>query len=179
MATTETKKSTTAAKSAKAQAAEETTEREVLIPKEIDPSQYVGVRNGFQGMLIYKSPKTGEIYTWDSYGDELEMELRELRNAKTSSKAFFINNWFMFDEEWIVDYLGVRQYYKNAIRPEDFDKIFDKSPAELKKAIAGMPDGLKRSVAYRASQLIGEGGIDSRKTIAALEEALGIALIEK
>lgn len=150
-----------------------------VVPKEIDPNQYVPVRNGFQGMLVYKSPKTGEVFTWERYGDEVEMELRELRNAKAGAKTFFINNWFMFDEEWIVDYLGVRQYYKHAIKPDDFDNIFELSPGELKKALAEMSDGVKRSVAYRASELIASGEIDSRKTISALEEGLGVALIEK
>lgn len=150
-----------------------------VVPKEIDPNQYVPVRNGFQGMLVYKSPKTGEVFTWERYGDEVEMELRELRNAKAGAKTFFINNWFMFDEEWIVDYLGVRQYYKHAIKPDDFDNIFELSPGELKKALAEMSDGVKRSVAYRASELIASGEIDSRKTISVLEEGLGVALTEK
>ena len=175
MAKTETK---TKAES-KPAVEEKVAESPKVIPKEIDPNMYVNVRNGFQGMLVYKSPKTGEIFTWERYGDEVEMELRELRNAKAGAKTFFINNWFMFDEDWIVDYLGVRQYYKHAIKPEDFDKIFELSPGELKKALAEMSDGVKRSVAYRASELIADGGIDSRKTISALEEGLGIALIEK
>ena len=85
----------------------------------------------------------------------------------------------MFDEEWIVDYLGVRQFYKNAISIDSFDDIFAKSPSELKSIIGEMSKGQKKSVSYRATELIASGDIDSLKTIAALEEALGIELIEK
>ena len=154
---------------------------EKIVPKEIDPSQYVIVRNGFQGRLIYKSPRTNEKFTWESFGDEQEIELRELRNAKGSCKKMFENNWFMFNEEddWIIDYLGVRQYYKSSLNIDNFDKIFKMSIEEAEKVISSMSEGLKRSVSYRARQLILDGEIDSRKFIQMLEETLGTELIEK
>ena len=150
-----------------------------IIPKDVDPTEYVVVRNGFQGRLIYKSKRTGEIFEWDSFGAEQEMELRELRNAKNSAKKFFSNNWFMFDEDWILDYLGVRGYYKHALPIDGFDDVFTQKPATLRKTVAGLSSGQKRSLAYRAKELITEQQIDSLSVINALEEALGIELIEK
>lgn len=177
MANTKKKKAVSAeAETAKEPAAEPEVK---IVPKEIDLGQYVTVRNGFHGVLIYRSPRTGEIYQWDSFGAEQEMELRELKNAKSSAKSFYINNWFMFDEPWVVDYLGVGQYYRNAIGIDGFDKLFSKSPAEIRKLVKEMTPGQKKSMAYRASELISSGEIDSRKTIAALEDALGMELIEK
>lgn len=137
------------------------------------------VRNGFQGTLIYISPRTGEEFRWDAFGDEQEMELQELKNAKSSAKKFFTSNWFMFDEPWIIDFLGVGQYYKNALNIDNFDEVFDNTPAEIKKIIAGLSEGQKKSVSYRARQLIADGEIDSMKRIEALEEALNVELIEK
>lgn len=156
-----------------------TKEQKPIIPKDVDPSQFVIVRNGFQGTLIYKSSRTGEVFKWDSFGAEQEMDLRELRNAKNSAKSFFINNWFMFDEEWVIDWLGVRQYYKNAISIDKFDDFFSLTPAKMKAAIAKLSNGQKRSLGYRATELIREDKIDSRSTIRVLEEALGIALTEE
>lgn len=150
-----------------------------IIPRSVDMPQYVTVKNGFYGMLVYVSPRTGETIIWNKFGDEQEMELRELRNAKSSSRAFFENNWFMFDDPWVIDYLGVGRYYKGAIKTDNFDSIFEKSPAELKKFVSALPSGQKSAVLYRASELIASGEIDSRKKIAALEEGLGVELIEK
>lgn len=150
-----------------------------IVPKDIDPEQYVTVRNGFQGRLVYVSKHTGERFVWDQFGAEQEMELRELKNAKNSYKKFFENNWFMFDEDWIVDYLGVQRFYRNAVRIEDFDEIFQKDAETISQIIGGMSDGQKKSVAYRARVLIAEGEIDSNKAIAALEESLGVELIER
>lgn len=154
-------------------------EQKRIVVKDIDPEQYVVVRNGFHGKLIYKSSHTGEKFLWNEFGDEQEMQLRELRNAKNSAKKFFINNWFMFTESWVIDYLGVGNFYKNAVDIENFDEIFKKPASELKCMIESMSAGQKKSLAYRATELISSGEIDSRKTIAALEDALKIELIEK
>lgn len=150
-----------------------------IVPKDIDPKQYVTVRNGFQGRLVYVSKHTGERFVWGRFGDEQEMELRELKNAKNSYKKFFENNWFMFDEDWIVDYLGVQRFYRNAVRIEDFDEIFQKDAETISQIVSGMSDGQKKSVAYRARVLIADGAIDSNKAIVALEESLGVELIER
>lgn len=147
--------------------------------RDIDPDQYVTVRNGFQGRLIYRSPRTGEMFNWERFGDEQEMSLQELSKVKNSYKKFFINNWFMFDEDWIVDYLGVKNYYKNAVPIDQFDELFTKSPEELTEILSKLSVGQKRSIAYRARQLIAENGIDSRAVILTLEEQLGVELIEK
>lgn len=149
------------------------------IAKKINPDQIVTVKNGFQGKLIYKSSKTRERFVWDSFGDEQDMELGELKNARNSSKKYFINNWFMFDEPWIIDYLGMRQYYKYAISIEGFDEIFEKPADEVEDIIGKLSEGQKKSVSYRAKQLISEGKIDSNKLISTLEKCLNTELIER
>lgn len=165
--------------SAEEKAVEAKQGKQNLIPKDIDPSQYVYVYNGFHGELHYKSRRTGEKFTWNSYGSEQEMELRELRNARNTDKAFFMNNWFMFEEEWIIDYLGLRQFYKNAIPIDSFDDIFSLSADKLKEKVRAMSRGQQKSVAYRAQELIREKKLDSLSVIEALEEAIGIELLEK
>lgn len=152
-----------------------------IVPKDIDPNQTVIVRNGFQGSLVYESPRTKEVFRWDSFGDEQEMEIRELRNAKSSKKNFFIHNWFMFDREneWVIDYLGLSQYYKNAVRLDEFDELFTKPASEIEKIVSKLSKGQKKSIAYRARQMVISGEIDSHKAILTLEKALGIELVEK
>lgn len=149
------------------------------VVKVFDPNQIVTVRNGFQGKLVYKSPKTGERFVWDSFGDEQDMEVSELRSARSSAKKFFINNWFMFDDPEIVEYLGMTQYYKFALTIDNFDDVFKKSPEEITETIGRLSSGQKKSVAYRAKQLIAAGEIDSNRVIRALENALGVELVER
>lgn len=181
MATTTTRKRTTTKAAAPVVKENVTQEPVKLVQQEVDMNQYIPVRNGFHGMLIYRSSRTGEIVRWNEFGDEQDIELLELRNAKNSAKDFFVNNWFLFDQEydWVIDFLGLRNYYRNAINVEGFDEIFRKTPAEIKKTVKEMSEGQKKSLTYRAADLIASGEIDSRKVIAALEDALGIDLIEK
>lgn len=152
-----------------------------IVPKVVDPDEYVTVHNGHHGILIYKSKRTGEVFTWEDYGEEQEMQIRELKDAKNSNKKFFINNWFVFDEEyqWVIDYLGMRNFYKNSIGLGKFDDIFKLTPEKLKAELEQMSSGQKDSVICRARQLIIDGEIDSRKIIATLETTLGVELIEK
>ena len=148
------------------------------VKKNLDPSMYVTVKNGFNGTLIYKSKKTGERFIWGAFGDEQEIELSELKAAKNSSKSFFVNNWFLFDDPEIVEWLGMSQYYKHALNSASFDKLFEKSPDEIEKTVNALSDGQKKSVAFRAKQLIADGTIDSIKVITALEKSLSAELIE-
>lgn len=161
-------------------ASEEKTTKKV-VPKDVDLNQLVVVRNGYQGKLVYKSPRTHEKFVWPEFGAEQMIELLELRNAKNTWKKYFINNWFMFDEEyiWVIDYLGMSQYYKHALTIDKFDDLFEKSPDEIERRVALLSDGQKSSVRYRARQLIADGEIDSNKTIAALERSLGVELIDR
>ena len=153
--------------------------RKAFVPKKFDPNQVVTVLNGFQGVLTYRSKKTGEKFRWDGFGSEQDMELSELKSAKNSNKKYFINNWFMFDDPEIVDYLGMSQYYKFALNIHDFDNLFSKSPSEIESIIRNLSQGQKKSVAYRAKQLIASGEIDSNKVISTLERCLGVELVER
>lgn len=148
------------------------------VKKNLDPGMYVTVKNGFNGTLVYKSKKTGERFVWEAFGDEQEIELAELKAAKNSYKSFFVNNWFLFDDPEVIEWLGMNQYYKYALNSASFDKLFEKSPEEIEKTVDALSNGQKKSVAFRAKQLIAEGTIDSIKVIAALEKSLSVELIE-
>ena len=142
------------------------------------PDDFVTVRNGFQGKLVYKSSKTGEKYTFDGFGDEHEMEIQELKKAKNDSKKFFANNWFLIDDPEVIDYLGVREYYKDALTYEEFDKLADMTAEEIAERLSRVSEGQKMSVAHHAKKMVMDGKIDSMKAIAALEKGLGVTLIE-
>lgn len=147
--------------------------------KSFDPNQYVTVRNGFQGRLVYTSRKTGERYIWDHFGEEQDMEISELKSARNAHKKFFVENWFMFDDPAVVEYLGLNQYYKDALRIEEFEHLFDFPISDMKAKVSKLSNGQKKSVIYLAKKRIDDGTIDSRQKIAALEEVLGTDLIEQ
>ena len=153
--------------------------KQYRVKKNLDPNMIVTVKNGFQGLLVYKSRRTNERFVWETFGDEQDMDLQELKNARNSSKTFFENNWFLIDDPEVLEYLGVSQYYKYALNFDSFDGLFNKTPDEISDTISRLSTGQKKSVAYRAKELIANGSIDSIQVINALEESLSIELIDR
>lgn len=149
------------------------------VRKNLDPNSIITVKNGFQGRLVYISKRTQERFIWDEFGDEQDIELQELKNAKNSSKAFFENNWFLIDDPEVIDYLGVTRYYKYALNADSFDELFSKSPDEVREIVGKLSSGQKKTVAFRAKQKIADGEIDSIKVISALEDVLSVELIDR
>lgn len=190
MATTTTTKKTTARRApAKPKVTDQATEETVVTqpvkkstnvkPKKLDPEMYVTVRNGFPGLLVYKSSKTGEKFVFERFGDEHDIELQELKKAKNDSKGFFENNWFLIDDPEVIEYLGLTQYYKHAFTFEEFEALTVMTVDEVKEKMRHISEGQKAAVARYARQLIEDGRIDSLKVISALEDGLGVQLTDK
>ena len=154
------------------------TKKTYRVKTDLDPNMIVPVKNGFPGVLVYRSRRTGELYRWQEFGAEQDMELSELKTAKNSCKEFFVNAWFLIDDPEVLDWLGVSQYYKHTLSFDQFDAVLFKDADSLKQAIDEMSNGQKRSLAYRAKQLIADNTIDSLAVIHVLEESLGVELIE-
>jgi hypothetical protein len=142
----------------------------------------VDCANCTHGRLVYVSKRqNGYVLEWTDFGDTQPIELAELVSMKNTYPRFFRDNWIMIDDIDVLDYLGVTSFYKNALKVETFDEFFSLSPMEIKEKISVMTNGMKKTVAFRASELIENGSkvMDSRATISAIEEALGFDLIEK
>ena len=160
-------------------AAESDETKDRYVVKQLDPAMYVTVKNGFNGTLVYKSKKTGERFVWPQFGDEQDIELQELKAAKNNAKSFFENNWFLFDDPAVVEWLGMSKFYKHTMNVGGFDHILTRSADEIAKTIPELTDGQKKTLAFRAKQMIEEGKIDSLKVITVLEDNLGVQLIER
>ena len=115
---------------------------------------------------------------FEGFGDEHEMELQELKKAKSSAKSMFINNWFMIDDPDVIEYLGVSAFYKNAMAYDEFDELANMTAEEISDRVKLLSDGQKETVAHHARRMIADGRIDSVKAITALEKGLGVQLIE-
>ena len=178
---TETAEKNTQKKANKLQSAPKESATASYTAKDVDMNQYITVRNGYPGQLVYTSKRTGEKFFWEHYGDEQDIQLMELRNARNTSKKFFDHNWFVFDEEydWVIDFLAVRAFYNNIINLEGIDALLKKTPKKIEKELATLTNGQKRTVAYRAMEMIRNKEIDSLSVIEVLEKGLGIALVER
>ena len=175
---------------ASAKAPEETTEATEIatgkkkpskpkVRKAIDPNLYVSVKNGFHGSLFYKDTTTGEEHRWSEFGDEIEMTFGSLQRARSAQRKFFTENWWLIDDQEVLEALNATQYYKNALTYEDFEDLFSLKANKVKDKVSGLSRGQKRGVVYVAKQKIEDGELADLNVIRALEEALGTELIYK
>lgn len=146
--------------------------------RELRPDEYVTIRSGFDGKLILKSTRTGEKFIFAGFGDEHDIELQDLRKMKNTAKGLFENNWILIDDPDVIEYLGVGEYYRNALKYDEFDDIAKMSAAEIAERMKLVSAGQKETIAHHARRMVADGRIDSMKAIAALEEGLGVQLIE-
>lgn len=137
------------------------------------------VKNGFYGRLIVHLPKAGYDIIFDNFKDEDYIELAELKTLRNSSPKLFKSGWLIIDDPDVIEFLTLEGLYKNTLSLDEMCNIFMLSSEELVEKILNMSDGQKKSVTYKALELIETGEIDSRKIIESLEQALNTQLVEK
>lgn len=147
------------------------------VRKNLDPNMFVTVRNGFHGPLYYRDNNTHEEHQWPEFGDESDMTLATLMNARGSQRRFFTDNWWLIDDPDVIDYLGVSKYYENALTYDDFYDLFELSSDEIEQKIKGLSAGQKKSVAFMAKEQIESGELSDLNVIKMLEDTLQITLI--
>lgn len=153
--------------------------KEIRVKNVVDPNQIVTVRNGFNGTLVYVSKRTGEQWIWENFGDEQDLDVSELRNARNSAKAFFQKGWFLIDDPDVVEYLGVQRFYDTALTMEEYESLGKMTAKEITERLSALTAEQKQTVAARVRTMIRDGQIDSIKAITALEDCLGVKLIER
>lgn len=146
--------------------------------KKIPLDAIVYVKNLTGGMLIYQDTRTGYIYTWQKYGEEVPIEMRELVNMKNTNPKFFTENWIQMDINVLRD-LRMDNYYKDFMSYEDIETLLDNTADVIVKKLEKASPVIKNSVGLRALQLIDERKLTDINVIKSLEQALGCELIER
>lgn len=144
-------------------------------PKKLPLDMMVACTNMTSGSLIYiSSRQMGYKIEWEREGDVEYIELAELVTMRNSQRAFFEKGWISIDDPKVIQFLRVDNYYKGMPSIEDYEDLFTKSDDEIKAVIESVAPGFREIIANKAYQMINDGVIDSRKTIAMLKEELGL-----
>lgn len=149
------------------------------VRKAVDPNMYVCVKNGFHGSLIYKDTTTGEEHRWSEFGDEVDITFSSLQRARSAQRKFFEENWWLIDDQEVLEALNATKYYENALSFEDFELLFSLTADEIGEKVSSLSRSQKRGVVYTAKQKIESGVLSDLNIIRALEEALSTELIYK
>lgn len=126
------------------------------------------------GSLFVDGPKSGMMYTFAAYGDEAEIEYRDLKGLiMMKSPNVFAPRFVIEDKDFIAEVPQLDQFYTKQFSTKDLRKILELPVAEMISAIGKLPEGAQQNMKTIAATAISNGALDSIKKIKALDELWG------
>lgn len=123
------------------------------------------------GGLFLEGLKTKQLYTWESYGDETEVEYRDLVAEVRAGSGFVFTPWFIIeDEDFIEEFPRLKQFYAQYLSVKDLRSILDLPLNQMARKIEELPSGAKDSLRGIAASMVSSGAIDSVAKIKKLDE---------
>lgn len=159
----------------------ETVEKEVkkeeLPAKKFDQSDGILCRSVTVGWLFFSGAKTGIDYEFTDYGDETEIEYRDLVHAVRSRSDFIYNPYFIIEnEDFIKEFPQLDKFYHERYTTKELKDILKLPINEMVDQISALPSGAIDSLKKICATQIANGQLDSIKKIKALDQIFGTDL---
>ena len=153
--------------------------------RRVPPTTLVPVMSNCSNPLIYNSRRqNGYIVEWENYGTIEYMEVSELIAMRSTALRFYRDNWIVildcedgdepYTAEEIYNSIGVASFYKNAITPENIDKLLSKSSAAIEAAMEKLSIGARRTVYEYVCEKKESGEFDSIERFNVIQKMAGI-----
>ena len=156
------------------QSTEETVEKK---KKEFSQSDGVLCVSITQGILNVVGVKTGMIYRFADYGDETEIEYRDLVGMiRSKDKAIFEPRFVVVDEDFVAEYPAIKKFYDDEFSLQNIKSILTLPENQMIEEIKKLPTGALNSLKSIAAEQVFTGEIDSVKKIKALDSVFGTDL---
>jgi len=140
-----------------------------------DPSDPILCRSITVGKLLMEGINTKMVYRWMDYGDEIEVEYRDLASAVRSHSQFIFAPYFIIeDDAFIEEFTELNKFYNEKFTIKELSEILDMNEGEMEDAISILPKGAKEQFINIVSTKISNGELDSVRKIKALERILNI-----
>ena len=142
-----------------------------------EQSDGVMCRSVVHGNLYVEGIKTQMIYSFSDYGDETEIEYRDLAAAvRSKDKSVYEPRFIVIDEDFIKEFPSLKKFYDTQFTTKDIRAILNMPEDEMIKAIKTLPNGAVESLKSIAAKQISSGQLDSVRKIKALDELFGTDL---
>ena len=143
-----------------------------------DADEAILCRSVCQGELVYQSKKTGVLYTWANYGDEIHIEYQDLLPLILTKSDFVMKPLFIIeDADLVAEYPELEKLYTKALGYDDMDMILLLDNASFQKKLLDAPVGIRESIKVAVATRIEEGTFDSLQKIKLVDQILGSDLM--
>ena len=130
-----------------------------------------------QGQLYVEGAKTKMLYSFSDYGDETEIEFRDLVGLiRSKDKSVFEPRFVVSDEDFIELYPALKKFYDDEFSIRNIKAILNLPDAQMVKEIEKLPSGALNSLKSIAAEQVATGEIDSVRKIKALDSVFGTNL---
>ena len=130
-----------------------------------------------QGALYVDSPKTKQMYFFSEYGDETEIEYRDLIGLVSERSSYVYHPYFLIDDpDFVAEFPQLERFYTEHYEISELNEIL-KLPVEIMLSkLKKLPAGAAENVKILASSQVSDGTLDSVRKIKALNEFFDIDL---
>lgn len=130
-----------------------------------------------QGILNVEGARTRMIYRFSDYGDETEIEYRDLVGMiRSKDKAVFEPRFVVVDEDFIAEYPALKKFYDDEFSLQNIREILTLPDNQMIEEIKKLPKGAFDSLKSIAAEQVFTGEIDSVRKIKALDSVFGTDL---
>lgn len=146
--------------------------------KKFEPSDPITCRSVCQGILNMEGKSTGTMYRFAGYGDEIDIEYRDLLAEARNARSAYIYSPMLIveDADFINSVPALKKFYDNYADVTNLRGILGKPVRQMIEAIQELPQGAQDQIKVLASTLISNGELDSMSRIKALEDYFGIQM---
>lgn len=143
--------------------------------KEFHADDMILCRSVTVGKLCMVGATNNMVYRWMNYGDECEVEYRDLVNAVRLHSQYVYTPYFIIeDEDFVNEFLELKKFYNEKFTIKELTDILAMDEDDMRDAISILPKGAKEQFINIASTKIASGELDSLKKIKALEKILDV-----
>lgn len=156
----------------------ETKKKEVKKTKKVfEQTDRIKCYSVTQGGLYVEGAKTKQQYAFSDYGDETEIEYRDLVGLVQAKSDYLYHPYFIVDDDdFIVEFPQLEKFYTDAYGVQDLVAVLDLPIDQMLEKLNKLPSGAKENLKVLASSQVADGRLDSVRKIKALNEFFGIDL---
>lgn len=150
---------------------------EVKPKKKFKQDDLILCRSVVIGGLWLEGTKSKNIYRWVEYGDEAEVEYRDLTALVRSRSNYIFSPMFVIDDEdFIEEFPQIKKFYNEQFTVSELTEVLELPVSSMVATIKKLPSGAVASLKSIASTQIANGQLDSVRKIKALDELFGTEL---
>ena len=145
--------------------------------KVFEPAEGILCRSVVTGGLFLEGYKTKMPYKWNDYGDETEVEYRDLVPLVREQSGYIFKPFFIIDnDDFIAEFPQLQKFYTENYSVKELSDILELPVEAMLDKLSKLPKGAVDTLKNIAANQVSLGQIDSVRKIKALDEFFGTDL---